>query len=37
MDNSYNDLRLPLESYLRPGEQLHRNVLFEQLFASLPR
>lgn len=37
MDNSNSDLRLPLEGYLKPGEQLHRNVLFEQLFASLPR
>jgi len=31
------DMKLPLQGYLKPGEQLHRNVLFDQLFSSLPR
>lgn len=31
------DLKLRLEGYLKPGEQLHYNVLFDQLFSSLPR
>src|SRR5215469_9404580 len=37
MDTSINALKLPLEGYLKPGEQLHRNILFEQLYSSLPR
>jgi quercetin dioxygenase-like cupin family protein len=28
---------LQLDGLLRPGEQLHRNVLFDQLYASLPK
>lgn len=35
--DDYNDLKLPLEGYLKAGEQLHRNVLFDQLYSSLPR
>jgi quercetin dioxygenase-like cupin family protein len=30
-------LKLELEGYLKPGEQMHRNVLFEAMYASLPR
>jgi quercetin dioxygenase-like cupin family protein len=30
------DLKLKLSGYLKPGEPLHRNVLFEQLVVSMP-
>jgi quercetin dioxygenase-like cupin family protein len=30
------DLKLKLSGYLKPGEPLHRNVLFEQLVESMP-
>src|SRR5262245_20793635 len=33
----HESLRLRLDGYLRAGEPFARNVLFEQLFASLPR
>jgi quercetin dioxygenase-like cupin family protein len=33
----YKDLRLQLDGWLKPGEHLHRNVLFDQLYASLPK
>ena len=32
-----SDLALRLSGYLKPGEQLHRNVLFDQLVATLPK
>jgi quercetin dioxygenase-like cupin family protein len=32
-----SELKLPLQGYLKTGEQLHRNVLFDQLYSSLPR
>ncbi len=35
--HDYKALRHELSGYLGPGEQLHRHVLFEQLYASLPR
>ena len=35
--NRYKDLRLQLDGCLKPGEQLHRNVLFDQLYASIPK
>jgi quercetin dioxygenase-like cupin family protein len=35
--NRYKDLRLQLDGFLKPGEQLHRNVLFDQLYASIPK
>ncbi len=31
------ELKLRLGGYLQPNQQLHRNVLFEQLFASIPK
>jgi quercetin dioxygenase-like cupin family protein len=31
------ELRLRLGGYLQPNEELHRNVLFEQLVASIPK
>src|ERR1700744_3480938 len=33
----YNGLKLRLEGYLKPGQGLYRNVLFDALYASLPR
>jgi len=30
------DLKLKLSGYVKPGEPLHRNVLFEQLIESMP-
>jgi quercetin dioxygenase-like cupin family protein len=35
--DDYRNLRLQLDGLLKPGEQLHRNVLFDQLYASIPR
>ena len=35
--DQYKDLRLQLDGFLKPGEHLHRNVLFDQLYASLPK
>src|SRR6185503_10377297 len=35
--NRYKDLRLQLDGFLKPGQGLHRNVLFDQLYASLPK
>jgi quercetin dioxygenase-like cupin family protein len=35
--DAYRDLKLPLQGYLKPGEQLHRNILFDQLVSSIPR
>jgi quercetin dioxygenase-like cupin family protein len=35
--DDYKHLRLQLDGLLKPGEQLHRNVLFDQLYASIPR
>jgi quercetin dioxygenase-like cupin family protein len=31
-----NDLKLKLSGYTKPGQELFRNVLFEQLYAALP-
>jgi quercetin dioxygenase-like cupin family protein len=35
--DQYKDLRLQLDGFLKPGEHLYRNVLFDQLYASLPK
>jgi quercetin dioxygenase-like cupin family protein len=35
--DQYKDLRLQLDGYLKPGEQLYRNVLFDHLYTSLPK
>jgi quercetin dioxygenase-like cupin family protein len=35
--DDYKHLRLQLDGLLKPGEQLHRNLLFDQLYASIPR
>ena len=33
----FKDLRLKLTGYTRPDQQLFRNVLFDRLFASMPK
>jgi quercetin dioxygenase-like cupin family protein len=33
----YKDLKLKLTGYTKPGQALFRNVLFDKLFASLPK
>jgi quercetin dioxygenase-like cupin family protein len=35
--SDYKDLKLKLSGYTRPGQELFRNVLFDQLYASLPK
>ena len=35
--DQYKALRLQLDGYLKPGQELHRNVLFDQLYASIPK
>jgi quercetin dioxygenase-like cupin family protein len=37
MDHLHDSLRLRLDGYLKAGEAFKRNVLFEQLVASLPK
>jgi quercetin dioxygenase-like cupin family protein len=36
-DQSAESLSLKLSGYTRPGQELFRNVLFDQLYASLPK
>ena len=36
-NDQFRALKLRLDGYLRGGEQLHRNVLFDGLYASLPK
>jgi quercetin dioxygenase-like cupin family protein len=33
----YKGLKLELDGYLKPGQQMHRNVLFDAMYASLPK
>ena len=35
--DDYKSLKLALSGYLKPGQDLHRNVLFDALYASIPR
>jgi len=35
--DDYKNLKLKLSGYVKPGQELFRNVLFEQLYASMPR
>ena len=35
--DDHTELKLRLGGYLQANQQLHRNVLFEQLFASIPK
>ncbi len=36
-DQSAESLSLKLSGYTRPGQELFRNVLFDQLYADLPK
>ena len=33
----YKGMKLKLDGYLRPGQTLHRNMLFDVLYASIPK
>lgn len=35
--DDYKDLKLRLDGRVRPGQQFHRNMLLETLYASLPK
>jgi quercetin dioxygenase-like cupin family protein len=35
--DDYKNLKLKLSGYTKPGQELFRNVLFDQLYASMPR
>ena len=35
--SDYRDLKLKLSGYTKPGQELFRNVLFDQLYASIPK
>ena len=35
--DQYKALKLQLDGYLEPGQQLHRNMLFDQLYTSIPK
>ena len=37
IESNYRELKLRLDGYTRPGQDLHRNVLLDTLYASLPR
>jgi quercetin dioxygenase-like cupin family protein len=36
-ESKFKDLKLPLSGYTTPGQALFRNVLFDQLYASIPK
>ncbi|MBI4265109.1 MAG: cupin domain-containing protein [Acidobacteria bacterium] len=35
--DQYKELKLQLSGFLAPGQQLHRNVLLDRLYASIPK
>lgn len=35
--DKYKELKLRLDGYVKPGQQLFRNVLFDQLYGSIPK
>ena len=35
--HEYKEMKLKLDGYLGPGEKLHRNMLFDTLYASVPK
>ena len=35
--HDYKDMKLQLDGYLKPGEKLHRNMLFDTLYSSMPK
>jgi hypothetical protein len=37
MPVNYKELKLQLDGYTGPGHELHRNVLLDTLYASLPK
>jgi len=37
MESDFRELKLRLDGYTKPGQDLHRNVLLDTLYASLPR
>ena len=37
IEKDYRELRLRLSGYIKPGQELYRNVLFDKLFTSIPR
>jgi hypothetical protein len=37
LDDSFKDMKLQIQGLVPPGQQLHRNVLFDQLYASIPK
>ena len=37
IESDYRELKLRLDGYTKPGQDLYRNVLLDTLYASLPR
>jgi quercetin dioxygenase-like cupin family protein len=37
LDDQHKDMKLQIQGLVPPGQQLHRNVLFDQLYASIPK
>ena len=37
LDDPHKELKLRIQGLVPPGQQLHRNVLFDQLYASIPK
>src|SRR5260370_12691069 len=37
IEKDFQEFKLRLSGYTKPGQELYRNVLFDQLFASIPR
>ena len=37
LDDQHKDIKLQIQGLVPPGQQLHRNVLFDQLYASIPK
>jgi len=35
--HDYKDMKLKLDGYLQPGQALHRNMLFDAFYASVPK
>jgi quercetin dioxygenase-like cupin family protein len=37
LDDQHKDIKLQIQGLVPPGQQLYRNVLFDQLYASIPK
>jgi hypothetical protein len=37
LDDQHKDMKLQIQGRVPPGQQLYRNVLFDQLYASIPK